>query len=96
MADHMDQCFDPRGSEYLKNILLDISKAMGCDTPNQAINQFRQMMQEMEMANPISEPNHRASDLELLSTSVNPVRLKNNPIKLNEETIHALYEVIVK
>ena len=54
------------------------------------------MMLEMEMANPTAEPGHRTSDLELLSTSVNPVRLKNNPIKLNEETIHALYEVIVK
>ena len=96
MVNHMDQCLDSRGSAYLKEIFLDISKAMGCDTPNQAINQFRQMMQEMEMANPISEPNHRASDLELLSTSVNPVRLKNNPIKLNEATIHALYEDIVK
>lgn len=96
MTDHMDQCLDPRGSVYLKEIFLDISKAMGCDTPNQAINQFRQMMEEMEMANPTSEPSHRTSDIKLLSTSVNPVRLKNNPIKLNEETIHALYEDIVK
>ena len=96
MVNHMDQCLDSRGSAYLKEIFLDISKAMGCDTPNQAINQFRQMMEEMEMANPTSEPSHRTSDIKLLSTSVNPVRLKNNPIKLNEETIHALYEDIVK
>lgn len=96
MVNHMDQCLYSRGSAYLKEIFLDISKAMGCETPNQAINQFRQMMKEMEMANPISEPNHRASDLELLSSSVNPVRLKNNPIKLDEDTIHSLYEVIVK
>lgn len=96
MTDHMDQCLDPRGSVYLKEIFLDISKVMSCDTPNQAINQFRQMIQEMEMAHPTAEPSHRNSDLELLSTSVNPVRLKNNPIKLNEETIHSLYEVIVK
>lgn len=96
MVNHMDQCLDPRGSEYLKGIFLDISKAMGCENPKEAIGTFRQMMLELEMAHPTAEPGHRTSDIELLSTSVNPVRLKNNPIKLNEETIHSLYEVIVK
>lgn len=96
MTDHMDQCLDPRGSEYLKGVFLDISKAMGCENPKEAIGTFRQMMLELEMAHPTAEPGHRTSDIELLSTSVNPVRLKNNPIKLNGETIHSLYEVIVK
>ena len=96
MVNHMDQCLDPRGSEYLKGIFLDISKAMGCENPKEAIGTFRQMMLELEMAHPTAEPGHRTSDIELLSTSVNPVRLKNNPIELNEETIHSLYEVIVK
>ena len=96
MTDHMDQCLDPRGSEYLKGVFLDISKAVGCENPKEAIGTFRQMMLELEMAHPTAEPSHRTSDIELLSTSVNPVRLKNNPIELNEETIHALYEVIVK
>ena len=96
MVNHMDQCLDPRGSEYLKGIFLDISKAIGCENPKEAIGTFRQMMSELEMAHPTAEPGHRTSDIELLSTSVNPVRLKNNPIKLNEETIHSLYEVIVK
>ena len=96
MTDHMDQCLDPRGSEYLKGVFLDISKAVGCENPKEAIGTFRQMMLELEMAHPTAEPSHRTSDIELLSTSVNPVRLKNNPIELNEETIHSLYEVIVK
>lgn len=96
MDNHMDQCLDPRGSEYLKGVFLDISKAMGCENPKEAIGTFRQMMLELEMAHPTAEPSHRTSDIELLSTSVNPVRLKNNPIELNEETIHSLYEVIVK
>ena len=96
MTDHMDPCLDPRGSEYLKGVFLDISKAMGCENPKEAIGTFRQMMLELEMAHPTAEPSHRTSDIELLSTSVNPVRLKNNPIELNEETIHSLYEVIVK
>ncbi len=96
MVNHMDQCLDPRGSEYLKGIFLDISKAIGCENPKEAIGTFRQMMSELEMAHPTAEPGHRTSDIELLSTSVNPVRLKNNPIKLNEETMHSLYGVIVK
>ena len=50
MTDHMDQCLDPRGSEYLKGVFLDISKAVGCENPKEAIGTFRQMMLEHDTA----------------------------------------------
>lgn len=96
MIDHMDKCTDSRGCEYLNNLFYDISKVMGRDTPMQAINEFRQMMKEMEMSNPISDLIHRNSDLSLLTSSVNPIRLRNNPVGLDDEIICMLYKSIVK
>jgi alcohol dehydrogenase class IV len=96
MIDHMEKCIDSRGSGYLSSTFLSIATTMGSATPQEAISNFRDMMQDMDMPNPISEISHRTSDIEVLSTSVNPVRLKNNPIELNEEAIKFLYEMIIK
>ena len=94
MIDHMDQCIDTRGCEYLESIFHDIAASMDCSTPAQAINRFRQMMDAMDMNSPVSDQTDL--DLQVLSSSVNPVRLKNNPIQLDSETIRSLYRKIVK
>ena len=95
MLGHMDKCRDDRGPEYLDVIFSTIAQAMGCPTPTAAIVTFRQMLTDMEIGNPTSAPSRRASDIDILSKSVNPIRLKNNPIGLNEDTILTLYEKIV-
>lgn len=94
MTTHLDKCIDVRGSEYLDGVFHDIAASMGCSTPLQAINRFRQMMADMEMTGPVS--GHLASDLQVLCSSVNPVRLKNNPVGLDSEAIRSLYRKIVK
>ena len=94
MIGHMEKCIDSRGKEYLMNIFYDISKAMECETPKEAISKFRQMMKDMALNNPIA--GNSEEELSILSTSVNPVRLKNNPICLSEDTIINLYKLIVK
>ena len=96
MIEHLDKCIDSRGGNYLEQIFTNISVAMGCKTPQEAINLFEFMMKEMEMINPISDIGHRTSDISLLTSSVNPIRLKNNPVELNADTIHELYEAIVR
>lgn len=93
MLDNMDKCIDRRGKEYLTGIFEDIAKAMGCDTPKQAIAMFREMMKDMELTNPVA--GNRDDELKILSTSVNPVRLKNNPVDIKEEEAYKLYNVIV-
>lgn len=85
---------DPRGSKYLEDIFSDIAKAMGCSSPEEAIGVFRNIMVEMDLKNPVS--NSPSSDIALLSSSVNPIRLKNNPIALSPDAITNLYQVIVK
>ncbi len=90
----MDQCIDTRGCEYLESIFHDIAASMDCSTPAQAIKRFRQMMDAMDMNSPVSDQTDL--DLPVLISSVNPVRLKNNPIQLDSETIRSLYRKIVK
>lgn len=94
MIAHMDKCLDKRGKEYLDGIFSNIANAMGANAPSEAIAIFRDMMQQMELSNPVSE--HLSSEILLLTSSVNPIRLKNNPIKLDERTIQCLYKKIVK
>ena len=93
MIGHLDKCIDGRGQEYLTGIFEKISKAMGCDSSKQTIAVFRQMMKEMELKNPVA--GNREAELNVLSTSVNPVRLKNNPVGLDEKTIVSLYSIIL-
>ena len=94
MIGNMDKCNESRGQDYLTRIFVDISKAMGCKTPEHAILLFREMMKEMGLRNPVSID--REEELKLLSTSVNPVRLKNNPVLITKETALSLYSKILK
>ena len=93
MLHHFDRCVDRRGFDYLEQIFKEISVAMGCKDPIEAIDTFEEMMQEMELTNPISS--NRDEDLKVLSTSVNPVRLKNNPVGIDEKDAYNLYGTIV-
>ena len=94
MIGHMDKCVDSRGQVYLESIFNKIAHSMGCDNSEKAIAVFREMMMGMEMKNPVA--GNREEEIELLARSVNPVRLKNNPVMLNEATIKNLYQSIIK
>lgn len=93
MINHIDKCIDIRGEEYLKKVFVDISCAMGCKTPEEAVLVFNQMMSEMEMQKPV--PVNLDDELGILVHSVNPVRLKNNPVELDEQTIMSIYKEIL-
>ena len=93
MIGNFIRCIDPRGMDYLEEIFNEISLSMGCSNPIEAIDLFEKMMAEMELHNPVA--GDRESELKALSTSVNPVRLKNNPVGINEEEALMLYNVII-
>ena len=95
MTRHPENCIDPRGYDYVAGVFLEIAHAMGTGGTQAAISQFRRMMSLMELGNSTSGTD-RAFELELLSNSVNPVRLKNNPISLDKDTAFELYKTIVK
>ena len=93
MVNNMDKCIDDRGQEYLETVFTSISNAMGCTNTIDAISLFNIMMEEMEIKQPIAI--EREKELDILSTSVNPVRLKNNPVEIDEQTAYALYSQVV-
>ena len=93
MLDNMDKCTDSRGSAYLEGIFEDISVAMGCTSPIDSIICFSSMLDEMDMANP--KGGLVEEEINILSSSVNPTRLKNNPVSLSDISIKRLYEQIV-
>ena len=94
MLGNMDKCIDVRGQEYLKDIFNQIAQAMGGETPVEAIALFRQMMVDMDLKNPITA--NRQYDIKQLASSVNPVRLKNNPVGINEQEAESLYNNILR
>lgn len=94
MTGHLDYCVDYRGKDYLNRIFTNISLSMGCDNPSTAIDLMEEMLIEMGISNPVA--NDRMAEIVILSSSVNPIRLKNNPVELDKQIIKDLYEVIVK
>lgn len=93
MVLHLDQCTDRRGSEYLGDIFEKAAKAMGCSGIYDAISKLSDFINKLGLGAP-----HMRSleEMEILKTSVNPERLKNNPIALNEEGICLLYRQILE
>ena len=54
---------------------------------------FLNLLEELELEQPVSE--NKARDLEILASSVNPLRLRNNPVTFTPETLRAMYERIL-
>lgn len=94
MINHMDKCVDPRGTTYLSDIFIRIAKAIGKDSPFDAVNFLFNMNEKMELDCPMLHDFD--GDLAILISSVNPIRLKNNPIYLDDDTIANLYKTILK
>lgn len=92
MYTNMEKCIDPRGTEYLKGIFGEISIAMGCKNVEEAIEIFNKMLREYGLYRDFEA---KQEDYQVLSQSVNPVRLKNNPIELDLEAIDNLYHQIL-
>lgn len=67
---------------------------MGASTPIEAIARYRDMMKEMELIRPAA--GNRQTELDVLTASVNPLRLRNNPVRLSPEVIRSHYDRILR
>lgn len=94
MLNHPENCTDKRGADYLKHVFDDIAKCMKTESPKQAINKFEDLLNKLELGCPVTED--KETELELLTRSVNPIRLKNNPMKLENVAIREIYGTVVK
>ena len=92
MVDNMDKCRDPRGKEYLDDIFRQISLSMGCIDVMDAIGKFRNILLKCRINMDGKELDDEL--LSLLANSVNPIRLKNNPVLIKKDEICFIYKEI--
>lgn len=92
MIQHMEKCVDSRGKEYLWDVFRGIAFRMGCGGVQEAISFFNNMLTELGMEVPVTSDE---GVLTVLENSVNLIRLKNNPVELDGDSIHDLYSSIV-
>ena len=91
MLDNTDKCIDHRGEEYLKKTLDEIASMFGFEHAKDGAKCLEEIFEKLEL----SVPEVTDADIDVLKTSVNPVRLKNHPIALDVETIEMLYRRIL-
>ena len=92
MTDNTDKCIDPRGEAYLKLILDEIGQALGCENAKAGAKKLQEIFDFLTFEIPAATD----AQYEELKTSVNPVRLKNHPVALDENTIDQLYHEILR
>ena len=73
-------------------LFLETASAMGCGSIEEALTRYQSILAELGMDAPIMK---NVSDLEVLTESVNPARLRNNPVRLDKETLRYLYKLIL-
>lgn len=89
---NLNKCIDFRGSHYLSNIIFKISNALGFNSINSAIK----FLSDLQMKLNLCVPEPKPDDYKILVNSVNLIRLKNNPIKLELNDINYLYHEILE
>ncbi|MBR4085153.1 MAG: phosphonoacetaldehyde reductase [Lachnospiraceae bacterium] len=90
MLYNTDKCIDARGKGYLNDVFGQMAEAFGCKDCYEAYYKFKSILDDINLSVPVLK-----EDIAKLSSSVNPVRLKNNPIGLDKDTIMLLYEKIL-
>ena len=93
MIENTGKCIDSRGKEYLESVFKEIAKTMGEKNPLDAAAKFQNIVKQLDLKAPEIKSE---GDFDVLKKSVNPTRLKNNPVSLDEETIDMLYHKILK
>jgi alcohol dehydrogenase class IV len=92
MVKNTNLCIDSRGKEYLDGMFSDLAAEMGCQDSISAADKFEKILCGLNLQTPkINNEN----DFEILTKSVNLVRLRNNPVKLDSQTIGGLYRQIL-
>ena len=89
MQEHLGETSDPRGEKHLESVFARIERIMGSD----ALATFLSLMEALQLPSPVSVSPQE--DLEILTNSVNPVRLKNNPVPLTANVIYTMYKNIL-
>lgn len=92
MIGNMDKCIDKRGKDYLNDLFSNVAFSMGCHSAEEAVCGFREVSDLLKLKRPIL---NSCKELQILTSSVNPLRLKNNPICLSVDVLNSFYKAIL-
>ncbi len=92
MVENTDKCIDRRGEKYLIKVFEEIAEIFGCSDISSGVERILDFIVSVGLKKP---ERVRMSDIEILKRSVNPVRLKNNPVELSTEIIEKLYKKLL-
>lgn len=90
MLKNLSKCIDSRGEIYLRQVFKELAKAYGCDVPEKAAQKFSEILCNLNL----QKLSAKEEDYEILRSSVNPIRMRNNPIELGADIIDYLYHRI--
>lgn len=92
MLRNTKKCIDVRGESYLCTAFNELGRIFGGKDAEDGCTIFQNIVQEFEMTFPKADE----KDYDILTKSVNLLRLKNNPVALDEQSINMLYHQILK
>jgi len=93
MAEHTERCIDSRGEAYLNKMFEELAGVMGCVTVKGAVEKYQALLERLSL--PVPKLRNE-EELDILKKSVNPDRLKNNPVPLTEKILENLYRQILQ
>lgn len=93
MLEHPEQCVDPRGETHLGHVFDALAQTMNVESPEKGLKLFRDLLEILGLSRPTSV--HREEELNVLTHSVNALRLRNNPVALDEESIKNIYNIVL-
>ena len=85
---------DPRGKEYVEKVIRELNELLGVQSSKEAKAKLIDIMTSLNLETRLSEITSLKIDIQELASSVNLERLKNNPIRLDETSISAIYGCI--
>ena len=97
MLRNQENCLDIRGRAYLEQTFSELASAFDCATGLEAAERFHAMIEKMGLF-VLKEKTDGCMEahLENLVSSVNLTRLKNNPVKLDQDALRNLYTEILR
>lgn len=94
MLSGKNSCIDNRGWNHVQRVFEAISQALHCSSPQDAIDWFQSMLVKLEINPPLAKA--RENELNLLTESVNPIRLKNSPVAIDRDAAYNIYNSILQ